>query len=126
MAVQEVVRDWIFHYDAEYLSHYEHRLTVKDTKCKSCGNSFNDNWVYSKYEPRGIIKRHLTCAIAHNVITIKEAKQLGDKKDLQIDWPFIQKQADEYLERRSMHTMALYSWVMGVIAFIGLVPVVPI
>lgn len=126
MALQEVVRDYIFHYHTSYLDHYSERLDTKDTVCRSCGKSFKNVWVFAKYNVRNVVKRHLSCAIAHNVITIKEARELAQKSSLTIDWQYIDNEAKHYLEARRTNNLALFSWVMGVISFISLVPVVPL
>lgn len=106
VALQEVSRDWIFKFDAQYITRFEHRLTDNGLSCRSCGKDFEVNdIIHAQYRSRGAAtKRDLVCAIFHKVITLKEAKQLAPN-DLGIDWQQVKQDVDALMQKRRMVLM---------------------
>lgn len=114
MAIAEVVRDWIFKFDTQYITRFEHRLTDNALSCRSCGVDFEvDDVVHAQYKSRGpATKRHLVCAIFHKVTTITEAKQIAPK-DLQIDWHDVSAQVSERMQQRKVLMASWLYWMMA-------------
>ena len=77
------VRNLITPFTGEHLTELDRRgvLTERDALCRSCGKGFQHNdLVDSRYRStggkgQGMVKRHLICAIFHNVMTEWEANK---------------------------------------------------
>lgn len=107
MALQEVVRDWIYLFNAQYLTRVDMRLSENSLSCRSCSEDFvNNDVVHAQYKSRGsTVKRHLQCAILHHVITMTEAKQLAPS-GVTINWREISASIPVLLEQRRKMFMA--------------------
>ena len=78
-----VLRKYILRHDEDHIKELDKRglLTINDGFCRSCGEVFSNNeLVHSKYRSnstrgQSTVKRHLVCAIFHNITTIEEANK---------------------------------------------------
>lgn len=77
-----VTRNLITPFTGGFIDELDKRgiLTERDVLCRSCGKGFSNNdLVDSRYKNgrnyANMVKRHLVCAIFHNVITEAEAQK---------------------------------------------------
>lgn len=116
---QEVIRDWIYRFDQNYVDRVDGRASENSLVCRSCNIPFeNNDIVYSQYKSRGsAVKRHVQCAILHHVIDIHEAMHIAPK-ELAINWKDIRVKIPIMLEqRRKMFTSRLALLALAVAMF---------
>ena len=126
-----VLRKYILRHDEDHIKELDKRglLTINDGFCRSCGEVFpNNELVHSKYRSnstrgQNIVKRHLVCAIFHNVTTIAEAQK--ELKNIACLVPALVEHQEEKLAEKRRKFFSLKVGATALVWFFMIIGILP-